>query len=147
MEKIKWDKSISVNIMDVDENLKKIIDLINKIIDLKQSKNCDENELMETFADLTEFVRNYFPHEENYLIKYKYPELKQHKKEHKKFVKKINAFRRWFAEDPANLSDDVVRYLREWVLFHIQEFDMTFGPFIRVQLYLDECSPKKVARY
>ena len=143
MEKIKWDDTFCVNIMDVDENLKKIIELINNIIELKQTRKPEDEELLETFADLTEYVRNYFPHEEVYLTKYKYPELKQHKKEHKKFVKKINAFRRWFAEDPANLSDDVVRYLREWIVFHIQAFDKKFGPFIRVQLYLESCRNKR----
>lgn len=143
MEKIKWDPSIGVNILDVDENLKKIIDLINTIIDHKKSKKCDDDQLMETFADLTDFVRTYFPYEENYLIRYKYPELKQHMKEHKKFVKKINAFRRWFAEDPANLSEDVVIYLTEWILSHIRDWDIKFGPFIRIQLYLEQYGTRK----
>jgi hemerythrin-like metal-binding protein len=146
MEKIKWDPSFGVNILDVDENLKKIIELINKIIDQKKSKKCDEEQLMETFADLTDFVRNYFPCEENYLTRYRYPEARQHMKEHKKFVKKINAFRRWFAEDPANLSEDVIKYLIEWITTHIREFDMKFGPFIRIQLYLEEYGPGNKAR-
>ena len=88
MEKIKWDPSFGVNILDVDDNLKKIIELINKIIDQKKSKKCDDEQLIETFADLTEVVRNYFPTEENYLTRYRYPEARQHMKEHKKFVKK-----------------------------------------------------------
>lgn len=139
MEKIKWGDQYSVNLLDVDENLKKIADIVNKIVELKSSQRSDDEELLETFADLTEFVRVYFPHEESYLIKYKFPELTQHKKEHKKFVKKLNAFRRWFVEDPNNLSEDVVDYLTGWLKLHILEYDMKFGPFIRVQMYLNDC--------
>ena len=143
MEKIKWGDHYCVKLLDVDENLKKIVDLINKLVDLKSTRQPDDEELFETFADLTEFVRVYFPHEETYLIKYKFPDLKQHKKEHKKFVKKINAFRRWFAEDPNNLSEDIVEFLAEWTKFHIIEYDMKFGPFIRVQMYLNDYKTAK----
>ena len=139
MEKIKWDDQYCVNLLDVDENLKKIVDLINQIVELKSAKKTTDDEILETFADLTEFVRVYFPNEESYLTRYNYPELAQHKKEHKKFVKKLNAFRRWFVEDPNNLSEDVVNYLTGWIKLHIFEFDMKFGPFIRVQMYLRDC--------
>ena len=32
MEKIKWDDQYNVKLLDVDENLKKIVDIINKIV-------------------------------------------------------------------------------------------------------------------
>ena len=138
MERINWNDQYCLKVFDLDDNHMKVVDLINNIVDLKSTNKPDNNELIEIFNNFSEFVKSYFLHEESYLIKYKYPELNEHRKEHKKFLNKINVFRREFSEDPNNFSENVVDYLTSWTKFHILEYDMKFAPFIRINMFLND---------
>ncbi|MCP3925722.1 MAG: hemerythrin family protein [Desulfobacterales bacterium] len=143
MEKMKWDARHSVNVFDMDENYQRLFKYINRIIDVQSKKKKDSNELIDVLVELMEFVKFHFKNEEAFLAKYKYPETEDHVKDHRQFSKKIQTFRRWISEDPNNFTEDMILYLEGWIINHIHEYDMKYGPYMRLNLYLQNFNRKK----
>ncbi|MBU1171072.1 MAG: bacteriohemerythrin [Proteobacteria bacterium] len=140
MSKLVWDDAFNIDVLDIDEKMKELFEGINRYLeyDSRRIKEEDYDEIGEVLADISEGIRQHFNHEEKLLIQYRYPEIAGHKKEHRRFVKKVLAFRRVFSEEPEKIYKDSVKYIQEWLLRHIQEDDMRYAPFIRVQKYLME---------
>lgn len=143
MEKLEWDDSLNINVFDIDQRMKTFFDFINKFSEfesIKRKKEEDYDAIGEALADVSEYIRQHFNHEEKLLTQYRYPEFSSHKKEHRRFVKKILAFRRLYSEDPDKIYTDSLKYIREWIVDHIKEDDMRYAPFIRVKKYLTDQS-------
>ncbi|MFK5952961.1 MAG: bacteriohemerythrin [Desulfobacterium sp.] len=138
IEKIEWDEQLSVDIPEVDELQKKMFALLNVLIDLKDDHaNAKDSSI--NVAELTEYGKYYFAKEEEYLRKASYPEIDEHAKEHRKFIKTTISLRRQVAEDKSNLSYRVIKDLRDWLIVHISTRDHRYVPFLRTFTYLNEC--------
>ncbi len=70
---ITWDDKYSVGISSIDEEHKKLIDIINKVIDAKQHTD-NSIEITEILNEMNNYVLTHFANEETYMIKYNYPE-------------------------------------------------------------------------
>lgn len=141
MEKLEWDDTLNIDVFDMDDRMKQFFVYVNKLIEfknIKRKKEEDYDSIGETLADISEYIRQHFNHEERLLTQYRYPEFAAHKKEHRRFVKKILAFRRLFSEDPDKIYNDCIDYIREWIVVHINEDDKRYAPFVRVQKYLND---------
>lgn len=142
MSLLEWDDALNINIKDIDDGMKALFESVNRYLayDARKRKEEDYDEIGEVLADVSEAVRHHFNYEERMLTRYRYPEIAGHKKEHRRFMKKILAFRRVFSEEPEKIYKDSVKYMRDWLVRHIQEVDMRYAPFVRVQKYLNESS-------
>lgn len=145
MSLLEWNDALNIDISDIDERMKALFESINRYLeyDSKKRKEEDFDEIGEVLADVSEAIRQHFGHEEKVLTQYRYPEIAGHKKEHRRFMKKILAFRRVFSEEPDKIYKDSVKYMREWLVKHIKEDDMRYAPFVRVQKYLNESSQSR----
>ncbi|WP_300668972.1 bacteriohemerythrin [Desulfoluna sp.] len=142
MEGLAWDDSCKIQISLMDERNQRLMEIAAKLVELnavKRKKEEDFEAIGEVLADMMEFARMHFNEEEKLLVGKQYPELNQHRREHKKFIKKMMGFRRLFSEDPGKVTDDAVGYVKEWLPSHIKEEDARYAPFVRVQNYLAEC--------
>lgn len=143
MDRLQWDDSYCINVFDVDDRMKGFFNVVNKYEDygkIKRKKEEDYDEIAEALADVSEYIRQHFSHEEKLLSQYRYPEFSQHKREHTRFIKRIMAFRRIYSEDPEKIYSDSVNYIRDWIVKHISNDDMRYAPFVRVQKYLNDQS-------
>ena len=141
MEIIEWEESLSIDVDDMDERMKVFFQFVNKLGELtivKRKKEEDYEHIGEALADVSEFMRGHFNMEENLLLKYKYPELAYHQRRHKRFLKKVMAFRRLFADEPEKISLDAHSYIQQWIIDHIINDDKRFAPYVRVQKFLNE---------
>jgi hemerythrin len=87
---------------------------------------------------MMDFTKGYFAREEQFMAKYKYPEYEDQKRAHTEFLKTNLSFRRMIADEPENFNEDMLLYMKEWAIAHIQDHDIRFAPYLRLQLYLDE---------
>ncbi|MCG8471290.1 MAG: bacteriohemerythrin [Desulfobacterales bacterium] len=142
MEALVWDDSCVIQIPLIDERNQKFMELAARLQELnavKRKKDEDFENIAEALADMMEFARLHFAEEEKILVSKQFPELKHHKREHKKFIKKLMGFRRLFSEEPAKVADDALKFVQQWMPEHIKEEDARYAPFLRVQNYLAEC--------
>ncbi|SLM30581.1 Methyl-accepting chemotaxis protein (Hemerythrin family protein) (modular protein) [Desulfamplus magnetovallimortis] len=142
MEKIEWDEALSVDIPEIDDLQKKMFSLLNDLVDCREN-GCCAKDASAMVARLIDESRYYFGKEEEFLRRCGYPECDTHSKEHRQFIKSVINIRRQVAEDRKNLSYDVIKSLREWVVAHIVKHDLMYVPFVRINRYIDESRQKR----
>ncbi len=141
IEKIEWDKKLSVDIKEIDDLQQKMFALLNALIDLK-NKKADTKDCTNMMAEIHDYSRYFFSREEDYMKKNGYPELDTHAREHRQFIKMAITFRRQVAEDRDNFTDDLIKSMRDWLVDHILTCDLLYVPFLRTNKYIEECELK-----
>ena len=126
MELVEWSESLSVGDKEIDEQHKKMLGIINKLHHALV-KGESNRVLNDTLQDLLAYTQEHFVHEEAYFEKLEYPEAEEHKKEHQDFIKKVSQFYYDFDRGKLSLSLEVMNFLVEWFLRHIQHTDQKYA--------------------
>jgi len=104
-----WREQMSVSNTLIDNEHKYLIDQINALeIALNTKDNHDI--LVETLDHLVGYTKTHFDHEETIQSKIRYPELEEHKLEHKKLMQNLYAIKNKLDEvlgnDQSNIESD-----------------------------------------
>lgn len=128
MDEINWSSKYSVGIGIIDEQHKRIILMINKIIKEKDA-NTNSEVISELITRMMQYSQEHFKTEENLLIEHDYPYFETHKSEHTAYNKKTVAFT---IATPAGIEDvpqNMKEFLITWWKKHILVEDMKYKDF------------------
>lgn len=125
---IKWNnEKMSVGIELIDNQHKKLIDLINNIMLAIQNQRQIEN--IENFIeDAVNYAQYHFATEENLFHELDLSEddIKRHKKEHQDFIDKVNNLYLNLKKDKSiknshgiEMSTELFNFLSNWLIHHI----------------------------
>lgn len=128
MEKIKWDDSFSVGVSEMDRQHKRIIDLINSLIE-KQEMEVDSEIISDTLTRMLEYANEHFGREEQYMLESGYPDYSRQKEEHNEFRKRTAFFSVDTIKHKMTIPKEVLAYLKEWWVNHILNADMKYKAF------------------
>ena len=86
-----WNDSYSVNVKEIDQQHKKLFDMLNSLLEaMKEGKG---KEIVGTIIkDMQSYTVIHFGTEERYMQKFEYPDYPKHKSEHEKFISKLSSF-------------------------------------------------------
>ncbi|HRF90460.1 MAG TPA: hemerythrin domain-containing protein, partial [Desulfobacter postgatei] len=105
---IEWDKKYSVDVPELDECQKQLMDMFNTLIEMKTSK-ADAKDVANLITEINDFSKIFFSKEEKLLGSKGYPDLDTHSRAHRRFIKKALGLRREIAEDVDHLAiEDIV---------------------------------------
>lgn len=127
---IEWKDRYSVGIIEIDAQHKKLFQLYNNLIEAMH-QGVGIKELGKALDELLEYSVWHFMTEENYMEKYKYPELENHKKIHNEFREKFYKIHKDFHEGKPVITQEVVEYLRDWIKNHVLYTDQKYAPFLK----------------
>jgi len=122
---IKWDDKYSVNVSIIDEEHKKLIDIINETI-LAKEYNSNLRSISEILVEMTVYAKEHFKTEETYMSNFKYHDYKSHKDEHQNFSKNILDYCKSLMNGNYQIIEDITKYLQQWLVHHIQETDKKY---------------------
>jgi hemerythrin len=137
MEKREWDPKYSVDVEEIDNFQKKLFDLFNELVDLRNT-DMDSKACTVLISDINDFSKLYFSREEKILKKRGYPDFESHAKAHRQFIRSSISLRREIAEDINNLTPEAILELWDWLIEHIETSDSLFIPFLRIHQYIDD---------
>ncbi len=123
---IEWYDNYNVGVSIIDEQHKKLIDIINKATTAKRHNNSPE-EISEILYDMTIYAQEHFKTEEAYMRKFEYPEYESHKYEHIDFYIKTLVFGNRESKGDNQITDDILEYLQQWLVGHIQITDKKYS--------------------
>lgn len=124
-----WEDRLSVNIKGLDDQHKKLVDLINKLYDgMKAGKGADVMEGILT--ELVNYTVTHFSNEHALFQKHGYPEFAQHKKEHDDLTKKAIELRDDLKAGKSVISVEVMSLLKDWLNNHILGTDKKYTVYL-----------------
>ncbi len=130
MDFFKWEDSYSVGVRKIDEQHKKLFDLINQLGNaMITGKGRDI--ISKLLKELKDYTVYHFTDEEKLMEDNGYPELLSHKDIHKNFVNKIKDFEKKNEEGNLSLSVDLFNFLKDWLKGHILGTDMKYKEFFK----------------
>ena len=121
-----WDDSYSLGIPILDEEHKKLLNLLNNFLSSIHTKN-EKDVIKSTFDSLLEYTHEHFTNEEAFMEEHKYPNLKEHRKEHIKLTKEatqLNESKNYV------FSDNIADFLIAWLTNHILGTDKKYAEYI-----------------
>ncbi len=124
-----WSDKYSVNIKEIDEQHKKLVDMLNELHDsMKAGKG--KEVLGSIFTGLIQYVGTHFATEERLMSSNAYPEYAAHKAEHTKLTQKALELQKNFQEGVPVLTVELMNFLKDWLQTHILGTDKKYGPFL-----------------
>lgn len=125
MALVSWDDSLSVGVAELDEQHKQLVSMINDLHEAMVSGK--SKEAMSGVLDaLTSYTVSHFANEEKYFDQFGYLSAATHKFEHKQFVDKVSEFKANFEQGKAMLSNEIMLFLKDWLVNHIQGSDKKY---------------------
>lgn len=132
MEKIIWDEGFSVGVRELDEQHKRIVTIVNTLIDMNDTK-VDSEIISDTLTKMNQYASDHFKTEEQYMLDYGYPEYLSQKKQHQEFKKKTVDFCVGTMVHNVAVPTEMFTYLKSWWTNHILQEDMKYKEFFRAK--------------
>ena len=124
-----WSDALSVQVEEIDNQHKRLVDLVNQLHDaMVQGKGRDV--MGKTLAGLIDYTRTHFAFEQELMARYNYPASLLHKTEHDDLTQKVVDLQSQYLAGKAALSVEVMSFLKIWLATHIQKTDRQFGRFL-----------------
>ena len=120
-----WSSAFQIGIKSIDDQHKVLFDLINKLY-TTYGKSKSKAQLSQVLNDLLDYTIYHFGNEEKIFHKINYENTDKHLVQHKKFISKIEDFRREFQQGDISVALDVVHFLQDWLVTHIQRTDKAY---------------------
>lgn len=129
MPMLAWNDRLSVNIKEIDDQHKKLVDMINTLHDAMKAQKA-ESVLMGIVDSMKKYAASHFALEEKYMKQHNYPQYTAHKSEHDKFVAKVLQVEADCKSGKCTMSMDILNFLSNWLVGHIKGTDKAYGPFL-----------------
>jgi len=126
MSLMTWSSSYSVGIDSIDLQHKKLIDMINDLHEGMIAKKSREA-LGHVLEGLILYTVEHFDYEEKLFIQTNYADAVAHSAEHEKLKQRvIEINQRFKASTTGTLSLEVLNFLRDWLIGHINGTDKKY---------------------
>ena len=122
---IKWNNRYCTGIPIIDEEQKKLIGILNKVIHAKEHSDNKEG-IEEVLEEMTKYALEHFKTEEAYMKEFNYPEYHCHSEEHYGFITDTNAYFDRVVNGDCHISNELIEYLKWWLVNHIQATDKKY---------------------
>ena len=131
MPLIEWTAELSVGIESIDQQHKKLINMINALNDAMLTNS--SNELLEKiFTGLAAYTQKHFTYEENMFAEFGYTNSVEHKRQHTELIAQAIELKERFIENPqGTISADLMVFLKRWLTNHIMRTDKEYSEFLR----------------
>lgn len=127
MDFITWDQSFSVGVKLIDEQHKKLFEMINKLHNTVKKIEIMEAEPLENIIlDLAAYVDFHFKTEEKYFVKFGYEKTAEHTAQHNFYEEKVKDFKRQYEEKGESVGEDILVFLEDWIKSHIKVKDKEY---------------------
>lgn len=129
---IEWRKSYEVGVEKIDEQHKELFRKINNLLEACSARKGKE-EVLNTIDYLGKYVVTHFSDEEKLQRDNNYPEYKNHKAAHDKFIKDYENLKLRMEEEgvSVNFIVSVNKVVVDWLVKHIASADKAVGDFLK----------------
>ena len=129
MKDLVWDHTLSVQIQEIDEDHRRLVDLFN-ILNHAVAEEEAANYIEAIVEELINCTVWHFSHEERLMLKYGFAGLGEHKSEHQELIESAKALQNRLLQEGATPSGEDIEFLEHWLTGHILGADMELGTYL-----------------
>ena len=126
---LQWKDEYSVGIESIDQQHKKLINLINQLQTAVKYSTGEEFE-REALNELVDYTKTHFSYEEGVLEQNAYPDFEAHKAQHEKMISKVEEVLAEYEKDSDTAMTNALNFLSEWLINHINGTDKQYSHFL-----------------
>lgn len=130
MAEIKWRDSYSVGIEKFDNQHKKLVQILNDLLDAMHSGMAHvilENKLNE----LVDYAHTHFSDEEDLFDRYDYPQKVEHHNQHIQLLAQVQKLLEDLSKGSIVITLQTTDFLKDWLINHILGDDMEYASFFK----------------
>jgi len=125
-----WKEEYSVGIESIDTDHKKLLQLINRLQTSSIYQTGEEFD-KEALNELIEYTKFHFTREEKMMEENGYPDFDAHKQQHRDMTDQVVQKIKEYEDDHEKTIDDLLDYLKKWLINHINGTDKKYSAFLR----------------
>ena len=123
---IVWSKSYSVGVNQMDKEHQRLVDLINTLYAAMRAGR-SKDAIGSILGELVEYTKSHFAHEEKLMREAGYDGYDEQKRAHEALVSQVAEVQQKYRSGTA-LGQEVMNFLKNWLVNHIQGSDKKYGP-------------------
>lgn len=125
---VQWSDNLALGIPEIDGQHQGLIEVINELWNAIVA-NADPAQVARILDELEQYTRAHFTAEEALMRVAAYPKFREHRQDHRGFIDQVASARAKLARGEF-LGLDLLRYLTDWLVKHIQGGDRDYAAFI-----------------
>ena len=129
MKDIVWGDILSVEVDEIDEDHRKLVNIFN-ILNHAVSERESPEYLAAVLEELINCTVWHFSHEERLMLKHGYREMEAHKVEHQALIRSARKLQQELLQVNKPVAEEEIVFLERWLTEHILTFDMRLGTYL-----------------
>lgn len=129
MSLISWTPNLSVNVPAIDEQHKRLVQMINDLHDA-MGKGKGKEVLSPLLSKLIDYTVVHFQSEEAFMRKCGFPGVAQHQLLHQELTEKVKKLKARFETGELLITMDTMNFLKDWLKTHILGSDKQYAQFV-----------------
>jgi hemerythrin len=125
---VEWSEELSVGIAEIDDQHKKLVDMLNRMNDAIHEHRGSEV-TRPILNEIAEYTRVHFTTEESLMRATNYPEYEEHKRQHDELIAQVKDLQAKLDAGSHAISFELMHFLKVWLTKHIMESDKQYGPY------------------
>ena len=131
--KLWTEKKLQTDIKAIDAQHKELVFILQQFNDLQTASESRRRAFTPGFIKRLFYYSQYhFGYEEELMAKYRYPDILPHRELHYDFVMRIKDFAREYGLNKESLNDEIIFFLKDWIISHILGEDSKYKSYIRI---------------
>ena len=123
---IQWSNFFSVGVDIIDEQHKKLIEILNELYDGIQDNNGEEA-IKDAIPKLVQYTKEHFVTEEKFMLDIGYPDFDKHFQRHYKFAEEAGNFKAMLERGEHINYLELTVLVSDWLKDHILDEDRDYG--------------------
>jgi hemerythrin len=125
MSMIAWDDLYSVEIQEIDEQHKCLVEIMNELYSALANRSNPEM-VGDVLDKLVDYTRIHFAVEETLMRLFQYEGYDGHKAIHDKIVARVEEFQGKYHQGDTHVGMELLMFLRDWLFDHISKEDKSY---------------------
>lgn len=127
---LNWIPEYSVKVRELDEQHKKLIDLINQVYGYIYRQEAPDK-ILDLVNEIGNHAVLHFNTEEGYFKKFNYPLTDEHENYHRQLLMDVANYKKQIISAPENftIAEKFVDFLENWLADHMMIQDKKYGQF------------------
>ena len=126
---VEWKDEYSVGIDSIDQQHKKLLNLINQLQTAVDYSTGEEFE-RDALDELVDYTKTHFSYEEGLMRDNDYPDFEPHKLQHEEMFRKVGEVLAEYEKDQDTAMHNAAEYLKDWLINHINGTDKQYSSYL-----------------